>query len=128
MRIILSLVFVLLSFNSLAEPLDAIKNYGIYVEGKNGYEPLKPYNHEYVEFKYFDEIPFVERATNALVVVVYQKNFDPESIAFRAQYVAIKGGYDELSFDVSPMERPDFYRIAFSAPVDKNKILRVRFA
>lgn len=108
-----------------ANPAKEIDSYGIYVAGKEGYQKLRPFNHSHLEMHHLAELPFTQRPDQSLTLYVYEKDFDPQHLALRAQYIALAGGYDELNFDVKPTDKEDLYQVNVVEKVPNDRVLFV---
>lgn len=112
-----------------ANPVENIESYGIYVVADKGYVKVGPYSQvdNFVDFKYLNEIPFVKRADQALKLIVYSKNFHPDSITFELRPIDTIVDVREIKLDAKPLAKPDMYAFAFSKPVNDGVMLHVRY-
>lgn len=106
-----------------ANPAEKIDSYGIYVADKQGYQKLRPFNHDHFELQHLADLPFAQRQDQALTLYVFQKNFDPQNLSLRAQHVALAGGYDELKFEIRPTDKEDLYRVQVVGKVPNDRVL-----
>jgi hypothetical protein len=111
-----------------AKPIDKIETYGIYVAAKNGYVKVEPYTHNYrfVDFKYLNEIPFVERNDDKLTLVVYVKDFSKDYMELVLRPLEIKVKLEKINFNVKPLDKPNMYEVSIDSPVKNGTILQVQ--
>jgi len=129
-------VFHLLSYIILlaaAAPASAksvtnISTPGVYVVDSKGYVKVEPYAHDYqfVDFNYANEIPFAKRSSDTLKLVVYQKDFDENSIALELRPLNVKVTLQKVKFSVKTMDKPDMYELVADIPVKDGAILQVK--
>lgn len=119
----LAVFLFVFSMAASAVSLDEITSFGVYVEGKDGYVKLRPYEHNYFELKRLKSIPYVERDSQLVNLVIYQQEFNADLMAIKAQYIALAGGSDTLQVDVSPTDREDMYKLAVVGDVPDNRVL-----
>jgi hypothetical protein len=110
-----------------ADSITQIDTYGVYVADKSGYVKVEPYTHDYrfVDFKYLNEIPVAERKDDNLTLVVYAKDFSPNSVQLESRPLQVKVQLEKINFSVKPLDKPDMYELTTSAPVKDGTILHV---
>lgn len=121
----------LLVFSALpvsAATVKEIKSYGVYVAGKDGYTKVRPYKHtanNFVEFKYLHELATVKRTDKKLKLIVYQKDFNQDRVAFRLQPMQNTIKVDDVKFDIAPLDKADMYELTLEQDVADGTALLV---
>ncbi len=126
-KLLLSFLVLIGSTVVSAKPITEIDSYGIYVATKNGYVKIKPYSHDYrfVDFKYLNEIPFVERNDDKLTLIVYEKDFYQNSMELKLRPLGIKVKLEAIKFSVKPLGKPDMYEVSIDSPINNGAVLQV---
>jgi hypothetical protein len=108
--------------------VETIDSQGIYVVSSKGFVKVEPYSHDYrfVDLNYANEIPFVERNSDVLELVVYQKEFQPNSIELELRPLDIKVKLQKVRFNVKPMEQPDMYKLTTETHISDGAMLHVK--
>lgn len=114
-----------LSSVSLAGAPAEIKSYGVYVKGKSGYVKAKAYKHNYIDFPYFAEMPYIERDGDALEIIVYKKDFNPTDIAFAIRPIKLASADQAIDVEIAPMDKADMYRVTYDKPIPADTVLMV---
>jgi hypothetical protein len=124
------LIFILVSSLLYADtkPIDAIHTPGIYLSTNSGYVKIEPYKHDYrfVDFNFLNELPYAVRAEQRLAVVIYEKDFNPDSIELELRPLDVKVKLQKLKFTVHPMKNPDMHELVVDQPISDGAMLQVR--
>ncbi len=126
----ISLTLILFSSQLFADikPTAAIDTPGIYLSTNSGYVKIEPYQHDYrfVDFNFLNELPYAVRAEKRLAVVIYEKDFNPDSIELELRPLDVKVKLQKLKFTVHPMQNPDMHELVVDQPVSDGAMLQVR--
>jgi len=112
---------------ALADTVDVIESYGVYVAAEKGYVKVQPYNHNqrFVDFNHLKEVPFVERGSQALKIIVYKKDFNESSIGLELRPIDIVVDIQQIKFDIKPLKKPDMYELTVDSAVKDGVMLHV---
>jgi hypothetical protein len=123
-------ILSLLSLFSTAHAgtVDSIDSYGIYVVSTKGYVKVQPFNHDYkfVDFNYTNEIPFVMRGSDSLKLIVFEKDFQPNSVELEIRPLDTRLNIKKIGFSAKPLDKADFYELSADMPVSDGAMLHVR--
>jgi len=100
-----------------------IQRYGVYIKGDKHYVRVTPYPYDYIDYKYFDKIPFVQRSDDALEAIIFKKNFNPDNLSFGIRSFNIKASNSEFPVELAPMGREDMYKVTAKQSLPKDTIL-----
>ncbi len=112
-----------------ARSINEIESYGIYVQDAKGYVAVPAFQHDdsFVDFKYLNEVPVAKRESQQLKLIVYMKDFSPESIGLELRPLDVKVRLEKLSFHVKPMEKANMYEVSLDAPVKDGAMLQIHY-
>ena len=114
--------------NVYSTTIKTIESQGVYVVSQDGFVKVEPYSHDYrfVDLNYAHEIPFVERNSDTLQLVVFEKDFQPNAIELELRPLDIKVKLQKVRFSVTPMEQADMYKLTAEAPINDGAMLHVK--
>ncbi|MEJ2406784.1 MAG: hypothetical protein P8171_21300 [Candidatus Thiodiazotropha sp.] len=126
--ILLSLVFFSYMEYCFSTTVDTIDSQGVYVVTANGFVKVEPYSHDYrfVDLNHINEIPFVARNSDTLQLVVYEKDFQPNTIELELRPLDIKVKLEKVRFNVKPMKQADMYKLTAKTPISDGAMLHVK--
>ncbi|MEJ2609564.1 MAG: hypothetical protein P8179_05600 [Candidatus Thiodiazotropha sp.] len=126
----LPLLLIFMSSQLFADlkPIDSINTPGVYLSTNSGYVKIEPYKHDYrfVDFNFLNELPYAVRNEQRLVVVIYEKDFNPDSVELELRPLDVKVKLQKLKFTVHPMKKPDMYELIVDEPISDGAMLHVR--
>lgn len=104
-----------------------IDTFGVYVKSAEGYVALHSYEHmgSYPEYKYYNDIPVVNRGNDELELLIYQEDFDIQEIVFELRNVDMTRSSKRINFSVSPLVQENKYRLKTIKPVADGSLLQV---
>ena len=100
-----------------------IQNYGVYIKGASSYVQATPYPYNYIDYKHFDKIPFVERENDNFEAVIFQKDLNPQILSFGIRSFEITTSNKAFPVQLSPMDKEDMYKVTAAEPLPKDTIL-----
>lgn len=107
--------------------IDKITAYGVYVVADNGYVKITRYNHDdrFVDFKYLNEIPCVQRKDQTLKLIVYVKDVVPTNLGLEIRPINTVVDIKSVNYDVTPMSQTDMFEITVNTPVKDGVMLQM---
>lgn len=116
----------LLSAQALAAPsLDQIKEYGVYAKGSQQYVKVSALNHLELDYPWYREIPFVERANSQLELVIFAKDFKANEVSFELSPMSNHAVKNAVMGHISPLAKANLYQVTFTGDVPAENVLMV---
>lgn len=125
--LLIGIIFLFSRAPTAARSIDDIDSHGIYVAADKGYVKVESYPHydRFVDFKLLNKIPFANRKTDSLKLIIYEKNFDERSIILELRPLDIVVNIQKLKFHVKPLKRADMYELSVDLPIKNGAMLHV---
>lgn len=114
-----------LSIAGLRSVDDGVDGYGFYAKGTTGFVKLKNHPSSRVDYANYESLPFVNRIDNELELLVYQKDFNQDSVNFYSCTMGLKGRFEKLDVIFNKVGR-NKHQITFITPVHSTDWLFVQ--
>ena len=110
-----------------AKTVEKVESYGVYVVAKKGFVRVKPYQHKgsRVDFSYLNEIPWVERNSEQLKLIVHTNEFKQSNFIFKTRSLSVDTYLEDVSFSVKPLKEKGMYEFTFDQKVKDGTILQM---
>ena len=105
----------------------SIESYGAYVVAKHGFVKLGPYLHidRFVDFKHLHEIPYIERGSEKLTLILFAKDANERSFSFAIRPIQTTIDIREITPDIKPLADPDRYEVTLNTPLTDGHMLHI---
>lgn len=117
------LLSALATQSTFALDIEEINEPGLYAKGQSGYVKLAPYNHDYLDFKYFNELPYVERNSGPLELVACIEGGISLYTQANAWHIAIVGDKDTLDFSATSLPKEGCHHLISKTNVATDRVL-----
>lgn len=126
LALLLSFVFPGIAFSQTYQEVDDINQHGVYVKGKNGYEPAQVisqlYNLNYDFSSRVLQLPVVVRADQALELIIHQPDMRADFFTVEARSMGSLAARSQVTSRIETIS-DDVYRLTFDEVPDDRVVL-----
>lgn len=125
--VLVGMLSVMYMDSAVSKAIEKIEARGIYVVAKHGYVKVEPYSHDdsFVDFRYLNEVPSVERDSDELKIIVYEKGFSEGDVRIGLRPVDVVVKVDTVKYTVKSLSLEDMYEVTLDIAVADGAMLHV---